>query len=297
MGRACVEGAADLLLRAHAHPLARLEAELLAVDAAVAGDLDRKVRAQAGLPRHLERDGAGGNAHELRHADVPDANLPDVLADRLLRQRCRGSRRLRGLAAEHLPELRIRAVRADHQERQEPAGDDGSRVISVRVGSYRVLKPGLLPEDPALRLAAPVSGAVTARLAEEDSVGHPSAPGLAAHVVADLLEPSVDRHRATCVRHHLGHERNALERARLVERRENVGQGAEPDLVACAQRPRPDRATCRRQCSCHARSLRSFHSTGPTGVAMCQILGMSTPTPSAILPGMDWRRLGASIRR
>ena len=111
------------------------------------------------------------------------------------------------------PEVGILApVRSTSRSGRSSPGTTAGGVLLRAVARFGcVLEPGLLPEDPALRLAAPVTGAVAARLPEQDRIGHPPAPGALAQVVADLFEPPVDRHRAPRVGRHLGHERNTLE--------------------------------------------------------------------------------------
>ena len=111
-----------------------------------------------------------------------------------------------------------------------------------------VLEPDLLPEDPALRLAAAVTGPVATGLVEQDRFGHPPAAGLLTHVVADLLEPPVDRHRATGVLGHLRHEGDLLVGPGLVKGLEDLVERAQAHPVAGSQRPglgRPPGRSCR----------------------------------------------------
>src|SRR6476619_2657714 len=230
-----VERRPDLFQWANLDDVAGLEAELLAVDA-VGACAVRLVRIAPETMCYPPDVHPHERAEEPHDADVAVSDLGDVLPP-LARMEGRGrAERLGDLAAVDL----FRAV-VERLRRPCPVAHEGTeplerRLVAAPLRCVRLdsLDPGLLPVDPAFRLAAAVGRAVAAEVLEEERPGKPPRRALGGEP-ADLLDTLRDAIVPIDVGDHLRHERDAFDGSLLVERREDLVRGPHADGVARSQ--------------------------------------------------------------
>ena len=166
-----VERRPDLLQRADLDDVAGLEAELLAVHAV------RPCTARlVGIAPETVRDPPDVHPHERAEephdADVAVSDLGDVLPPLARMERRGRAERLGDLAPVDLFRALVEWLRRPCPVAHEGTEPLERRLVAAPLRSVRLdpLDPGLLPVDPAFRLAAAVGRAVAAKVLEEERV-------------------------------------------------------------------------------------------------------------------------------